>query len=276
MRQARSVVFDRQLRFELLESRVLLAGNVVASVVDGKLVILGDRDDNAIKITQIDPGIYTVSGLDGTTVNDVASFTNTEALTGSVKISMKAGADAVVIHPDDPVTLPKNLKVRMGRGDDGVCLEQLTVTGNTKIKTGAADDDVDIEGSTFQGLFKLNTRSGDDRVAVSESQFDGEVELKTRSGKDVVVVGDATFADAVEARLGDNRDTMYVGDSVFEKAVEVHGGHRPDTLKVLADNTFNTDPVLKSIQRENHPDQQIQDVLADLDIDAFCDELLAQ
>lgn len=274
MKEAPKLPVARPLAFELLENRLLLAGNVLASVDHGDLVVRGDGADNAIQITQESPGIYKVTGLDGTTVNGVAAFTNTTEVTDDFDIRMHKGADHVLIQGTSAITVPDDLRVRTGRGNDGVSLKDVTVNDDTQIRLRADDDSLNIVDSTFKDHFKLRAATGLDKIAVEGSQFDDDADLRTGAGDDIVVLCDSTFNREAEAHLRDGADTLYVGGSTFHDKTELFGGDGTDLLKVLSGNTFDSDPELHSITREEHLDQNCQDVLNDLNIDAFVDDLL--
>src|SRR5690349_17694431 len=60
---------DRRLNVESLESRAMLAGDVLATVEGGNLLITGDGADNDIRIVQTADDTFQIIG-DGTSVND--------------------------------------------------------------------------------------------------------------------------------------------------------------------------------------------------------------
>src|SRR5262245_24607721 len=53
---------------QMLEDRALLAGNVVAGLLNGTLTVSGDLEGNSVEIV-LEAGNVVVRGLDGTTVN---------------------------------------------------------------------------------------------------------------------------------------------------------------------------------------------------------------
>src|SRR5262245_314780 len=81
---------------EPLERRALLAGNVLAAVTAGNLVVTGDVGDNNIEVQQLANGTWQVSGT-STTINGVPSFT-TPAAVASVMVDLGAGNDTANIH----------------------------------------------------------------------------------------------------------------------------------------------------------------------------------
>ena len=62
-----------KINTESLEVRSLLAGNVLASIQAGGLTLQGDNLDNDVRI-DFDATTFSISGLNGTTINGDASF----------------------------------------------------------------------------------------------------------------------------------------------------------------------------------------------------------
>ncbi|MCA9238955.1 MAG: hypothetical protein KDA37_02095, partial [Planctomycetales bacterium] len=92
-------------RFETLEQKQLLAGDVTYEVVNGNLHLLGDAESNEIVITAGDiEGSYLVQGLNGTTISPadggdgsaapVSGFV-VEGVTRNVRIDLGDGDDTV-------------------------------------------------------------------------------------------------------------------------------------------------------------------------------------
>ncbi len=91
---------QRQYRMgiEALEDKLLLAGDVTATVVDGNLMIRGDADSNGVAITSGDVlGEYLVGGLmagDGpTSVNGNFHRTVVNGVSGNILVGMGDGDD---------------------------------------------------------------------------------------------------------------------------------------------------------------------------------------
>src|SRR3954471_17120751 len=93
----------RRLFLEYLESRQVLAGNVLASVVHGQLNITGDAADNGVTLRTAAGGglevVGTSAGGAATTINGQANFTTTAAIRGT-NIDLRAGNDTLAISSD--------------------------------------------------------------------------------------------------------------------------------------------------------------------------------
>jgi hypothetical protein len=95
----------KSLAFEKLESKQMLAGDVVVSVVEGNLIIEGDELGNQIAVSSGEgAGAYVIRGLEGTTVKlgeDGAPAPETglvvEGVRGHVRINLGEGDDAVSV-----------------------------------------------------------------------------------------------------------------------------------------------------------------------------------
>jgi len=91
----------RNLFLEGLESRQLLAGDILASVVNGQLRISGDAADNGILLRSAAGGgvevVGTSTGGLATTINGgTSSFITTKALKG-VSINLGGGNDSLAV-----------------------------------------------------------------------------------------------------------------------------------------------------------------------------------
>src|SRR3954465_6274485 len=93
----------RSCAFESLEDRSLLAGDVTASILNGNLLISGDKFANGITLapgtaanTVVVTGVN--AGMGATNVNGASNGAVTlSGFTGSLTIRMKGGNDNVTI-----------------------------------------------------------------------------------------------------------------------------------------------------------------------------------
>src|SRR4051812_2408864 len=82
---------SRRLSVEQLESRIVLTGNVQASVKGGSLNIRGDSADNEITITY-DANVFTIASRDGsTTINGQAGPVDFTHVKKDLNIAMNNG-----------------------------------------------------------------------------------------------------------------------------------------------------------------------------------------
>src|SRR5215210_3728665 len=115
----------RPCKFESLEKRNLLAGDVTASIHNGDLIIQGDDFANGITITAgATAGTLVITGRNAggsaTNVNGTANGpVNLSGFMDDLKISMKGGGDSVTITSLD---VPGALKLKSGDGDDTITI----------------------------------------------------------------------------------------------------------------------------------------------------------
>src|SRR5262245_61665314 len=93
MQRRNSSNSGRRLRFESLEDRTLMAGNVTAAVVNGTLQITGDKSANVIQIQQGTGNGIRLVGI-GTTINGSSLAVNF-AGASNIDLDMLAGNDSV-------------------------------------------------------------------------------------------------------------------------------------------------------------------------------------
>ena len=88
--------FVRTLKYEHLEDRAMMAGNVCAAFTNGNLCITGDKCDNQICVRQCSDGKVEIRGLCGTKINGCECVTVCNVC--AIKCDLKDGCDYVKIH----------------------------------------------------------------------------------------------------------------------------------------------------------------------------------
>jgi hypothetical protein len=200
----------RRARFESLEKKNLLAGDVLVNVVDGALNIEGDAADNQIAITAgAEAGSYVITGLEGTILLPVDPVTDLP------------GAPVSTLTVTD---VHGRANIDLGEGDDLVALFDAEFRGKLKIETGDGDDRVLIGaqgdvGSELneilsdelnvevKGKLSIDTGLGDDEIEVGDASIYGHIKVNAGDGADLVSLGDATAVDgALDSLLSDLQD----------------------------------------------------------------------
>jgi hypothetical protein len=186
----------RRARFEALERRDLLAGDVLVSVVDGSLVVEGDELGNNVSITAgAAEGEFVVSGLDGTTVHEEG-----DPPAGEVTVT---GVTA-------------GLRVDLGEGDDELTLVDAGFAGNVLIVLGDGNDTLNIGGETaglaqlspldasvrVHGMLNVRAGDGDDEIHIGDAAIRGPLNIGAGRGDDVVSLGGETAPAAAALGLG--------------------------------------------------------------------------
>jgi hypothetical protein len=217
------------LRFEQLEGRDLLAGNVIAALSGGNLRIKGDALDNEIRIGITD-GDLVVEGINGTTVNDLG-----------VPFIAVAGSD----------TVPRSLVVTLNSGDDCLLIEDVKVTGRTTVNGNHGDDKIEVRGdSAFTRNLTIIGGHADDTVFIHDitSPIDGRVTVGGKKHNDTIGVENTEFNGPVSLVASKHDDSVAVFGSIFNSGYWSSGGKGADTYGESTGNTFNGNRAVTSFE----------------------------
>jgi hypothetical protein len=170
-------------QIEHLEGRRLLAGDVIAAVVAGNLVVRGDGFDNAIIVDGegLAAGQVRLSGTDGTSINGSGEPLLLEGITHDVRVIMPGGRSSVMVRD---VQVGRDLGIRTGDGDDTILIQRVEVGGYLHVATFAGGDGITIEDAAVGGRGGLFSGGGSDWVRVEGSRFGSHLILRTGAGND--------------------------------------------------------------------------------------------
>lgn len=246
----------KNLGLERLESKNMLAGDVVVSLVGGNLLIHGDDAANQIAVTAGEAeGSLVIRGLDGTTVRlrradgpAPATGLVVEGVRGQVSIAMGAGDDVVAIHG---AQFLRGLSIATGAGADvvriGVPPETPAPESELADAAGEVDSEIDAD-VTVRGALLVRTGSENDRVRIADVAVGGVLGVATDGGDDTVLLGadpaDESEADGepteeaatlrvrlgVGVSLGDGVDSAVLRDVASRGLVGVDGGAGADEI----------------------------------------------
>jgi|GEM_PF-437709 len=249
-------------RVEHLETRALLAGNVVASLSGDHLNITGDVSANSIEITVLNNQVQ-LRGLDSTTINgstDVFVIAqNTDTITGNVNIAMGASNDSVsfsrnvkfggtltVLGDDGNDTINSTgaifrstTRILGGDGNDTISLQDSTADGILFINGNQGDDLVSLKDMTTNGPLKIKGKDGNDGVSLNNVTSNGSVTIKMGHGDDDVTIRNSSINDSVLIKTRQDQDAVMFDDNTFGGRVHVNLGRDNDGLIVRDTNTFN-------------------------------------
>jgi hypothetical protein len=185
MRQ-RSKRRPNTVRFESLEHRLALAGNVTAALVGGSLIITGDGSGNGILVEQVDADSFRVTGL-GTRVNGNGSR-QVNGVVNGIGIDLRGGNDIVQMRS---LTVPgAGLGILTGSGVDTLTLNSVRVNGITAIDTGTETDSIAIDRGNLRWHTGIKTRSGNDALAITRTTILGSLSVQMDSGADALSMVD--------------------------------------------------------------------------------------
>ena len=129
---------DNHLRFETLEARRFMAGNLSARYVGGDLRIQGDSADNQVSIFQTAAAKVRVEGHDGTTINGRA-FVDFNLIGDDLMVVLgQGGTDRVTVNGS--VRVPDDLAIFVAAGEvllDGT-RGKILIGGDADIRAGMA------------------------------------------------------------------------------------------------------------------------------------------
>lgn len=226
----------RTLRLESLESRTLLAGNVLAALNAGTgiLTLTGDAKGNGIAITtgpasESDPtwtlfitgtdttGIATRVNPKSTKVNIADSISFPAANVKGIVVDMKDGRNEVTINAmanleGGSLPLSKDLTLKSGKDVDYFQVQGLAVGGKLTVSAGAGADQLLLGPFAVTGAATIDAGAGGNYVYLGGG-FDSSVSIKSTTGRDGVELN-ANIAGSLTIDTGTNDDYVYVGSYV--------------------------------------------------------------
>ena len=256
----------RSPRAEALESRALLAGDVIAFLDDGgNLIIIGDSADNGIDFDQF--GQFSVAGVDAggspTRVNGEPNGLATFDVSGEgdIRLFLGGGDDVLEVGTrSDSVDPPDDLEIYAGAGDDFVkVIGDTNVADDLELRGGSGADALYVYSADVGDDLDVSAEAGDDLVSVYGARVGGDLIVRTGAGRDAVdvgfsdefadrVVGAVTVAGHALFDLGDDGDVLEVVDSRFDGIFAANGGRGIDRL-ILTGNTFARRPLVRGFER---------------------------
>ena len=219
----------------LLSDPDRVPGNVRVRVWGRDLRIDGDKHANAIRVYAAPNGDVLVEGLGGTTVNgQTAAFVAFAGVGGvvpdDVRINLGRGDDFVCLAN---LSIADDLDIDTGRGIDVVSLAGVAVGDDLKIDTGKGGDFVDLTGVTIGDDALFFSGSGDDALVLHATQFGDDLSLWTDGGDDSILMDGVTVGDRTSIASGAGDDVVQLVDSTFGSTLGVDLGTGDDALQIL-------------------------------------------
>lgn len=210
-----------RLALEYLESRLALAGNIVASLVGDTLHLTGDRLDNDAIITLYD-GTVSVGSIRNTTINGATGLSLTvDPARLNLIVDGLAGNDHIWVNVGT-TAMNTNISVRGGDGNDNLAVVAAAdgiLLGSAMIDAGKGDDVIEF-GVSATGNVSISGGTGADQVTLRAIAIAGDLLLTTGDGNDrVTIANGAECSGRVTLDGGRNRDTITVPLSLAADAV---------------------------------------------------------
>jgi cyclophilin family peptidyl-prolyl cis-trans isomerase len=227
----RKQLSGRGLEFETFEPRRTLAGNVLASLSNGNLLLAGDDESNSVEVVIRDSQVVVV-GLSNTTVNGQASVivSSTTSLNGRLAAYMAFGDDRVAIRAG--VGLPDSVLIELGEGNNAFGMTGVTVTRDVYVGGGSDVDDIALASSTVGGGTVFSTGGGNDTISLQNMTLRGHLAIHTGKNEDGIELRDTTISGFLNLDTGKGNDTVSLADTVFSGAADVLLGRGDDVIRV--------------------------------------------
>ncbi|MCU0708470.1 MAG: hypothetical protein MUF23_09275 [Pirellula sp.] len=210
MKNTSKIGFRPQM--EHLESRQLMAGDVMVALEGSLLTVNGDNLDNQIAITRNVAGDVVVSGQNGTLVNGLTSFRLVRPSINAVEIRMEDGNDLVSIRnlqvandmfvdmgagndrfvapATTPNTIGANLAVYGSEGNDLIQLNRVTVREDLFVDGGIGTLQATLVDSVISKAANIVADDLADVVTVQRTRVGLDLNIETKGGSDRVTLTD--------------------------------------------------------------------------------------
>jgi cyclophilin family peptidyl-prolyl cis-trans isomerase len=261
-RKRASKAIETERVIEHLETRALLAGNVVASLNGSHLTVTGDAADNAIDITILN-GQIQLRGLNSTTVNGGTTpfviAAGTDTLSGNVLIQMAGGNDSISftrginfngvvdVHGQagndsfaaNGVNFKSHAYFWGYEGNDTFSVQDTTVDGSLVIHGNQDNDLITLKTVTLNGSTEIKGQDGDDGVSLNDVTSNSHLAIKTGFGDDDVTINNSRINSSLLIKTKQGSDAVMLDDNTFGGRVHINLGRDNDGLMVRNTNTFN-------------------------------------
>jgi hypothetical protein len=260
------------LRFESLEQRLPLAGNVVAELIGSTLRITGDSMGNEVVVASAAGGKIAVIGQNTTINGSSGTFVTNKAVT-SIIANLNGGNDAIGFgnsaqdYADERVGLDVTrfqledsppapfdvaaLQTAIDNAAGGVTT--FSIRGSLTVATADGDDAIGISGNVG-GSVNVNLGSADDCNGLvigaesAASRIGGAVTVVGGRKNDIFAIGNVTVAGRVSADLGDGSNVMAVAGEATAPTIvgslAYSGGANTDDVWIAGKVTVQNDVVI--------------------------------
>lgn len=236
-RKSRTTVRPRKrtLRFDVLEERRVLSGNVTSVQTGANLTLTGDAAANRIAIIGTgSPGTFRVFSADGSTRIDGQLSKTFVGVTGDLGISLKEGADLLTTTN---LTVGGSLSIDLGAGNDLSFLTRVNVVSNLGIDAGAGTDIVSAAVSSFGSLvatatIDMGTDGSADYLYLTADRFNGTgaKTFNLGDGNNFFVSAASAYSGPVAVNSGTGNDWFIIPSNRFGDAVIIHHGTGTDRI----------------------------------------------
>jgi hypothetical protein len=227
----------RLMNCELLEEKVLLAGDVQVMVSGGDLQITGDDADNGVEVIATDnSGEYTIMGVDrggsATAINGQFGDVTVEGVDDDITINLRGGDSGIFLSNGnaEKLVVPDELRIRNSSGRLDVETDDVVVGDDLKINTDDGDDDIYLNELVVHGEIHMHTDGGNDNVRLENVGVGDDLEIRVHGGDDEVVLNDVLVEDEVDVKLGPGENTLELDEVEIGNDLSIVGGGGYDAI----------------------------------------------
>lgn len=243
---------NRSIRsFESLETRTLLAGDVMGEVVDGVLTLQGDGRENWIEIQQLGPNEFEIIGLD-------SPFPGAE---GEFAPTMVNGSESEVFSG------VRDFSVRMAGEDDFVFFngdtaqgapQAMLIQGAVSVLGNHGGDNILFENTTIRKAVNIRGNTGGDTIQFIDCALNSVADIRGMEQGDTIGVFRTVFRDDARIIGGDGPDRIFVGlqqgsleGASFRESVFVHGGKNRDFIEFTETTVFGNAKIVGGTEKDD-------------------------
>ena len=202
---------SRRLRFESMESKLLLAADLHAAVVDGDLVVVGSKGDDVLVIESSDEGTWTITpaGDDSINGSEPGQSVTLSGVVDDLRVSLRNGNDSLTIKGDNAKAIVQgSLSVRGSHGTNQVLVDNVFVGNDLSIRTRESADNISVEVTEVGDELVIRSAMGDDSIKCNDVTVGTDLDVHAGGGwydddvtvRATTIEGDAAF----RASRGDN------------------------------------------------------------------------
>lgn len=258
----------RGLQFEALERRDVMAGNVLASMAGGDLVITGDGAANGVVVTRIGAGAYevrgSVAGGGETRINGQLGVpAKVTGVTDDVLANLYGGNDEITFFGSvaAPFVVPDGLFVNMDAGNDKVGMDFVKTGGNLEVNSGSGVDSfiavgVNVGNNMFvrESTSPFYTGNYDFVNIYGGSRVGNQLNVKLNQGHDTFKTN-GTTAKSLWIEGGAGNDTTFVDNTTASAFIRIDPGAGSDGTTVQNSNVGDYLTVTESSGTRSANDQ---------------------
>lgn len=259
----------RRLRFQCLERRYTLAGDVTAIVIDGDLFLTGDASANELNVGRLSSGDMEITGLAGTTINGSSSFPIViSGMTGDIHADLFAGDDDLELDWKVPngADLPGSVLVNLGSGNDhmnvhgpvfnGLQVGTLEIAGSLIVHGRDGNDTFEVNRAITAGDPVFYGGDGNDDASIlgnfnHGNQVGGQILVDLSTGDDTLLVTEMrALAMLVRDPIGITTGAQVtVNDLQVAGTIEMYLSVQDDTLSISGtpQNTIGWHPLARDL-----------------------------